>query len=216
MYLPKDFKRDDAAALRAELARPRLATLVTLGSEGLEASHVPMLHDEGPAPFGRLLGHVARGNPQWRRTAAGSQALAIFLGADAYVSPGWYETKRQTGKAVPTWNYAAIHAYGEVRFFDEPERLLPLVTRLTERSEAERPEPWAVADAPADYIAGMLKAIVGFEFTVTRLEGKWKMSQNRTAEDQVGVIAGLDREGGPAEAAVAEIMRGLGLGSGKA
>jgi transcriptional regulator len=215
MYLPKEFKQDDPAALRAALARPGLATLVSLGTEGIEASHVPMLHDEAPAPFGRLCGHIARANPQWRRAVPGSQALAIFLGPDAYVSPAWYETKRRTGKVVPTWNYAAIHAYGALSFFDEPARLLALVTRLTERSEAPRPAPWAVGDAPADYIGGMLKGIVGFELAIARLEGKWKMSQNRPAEDQAGVIAGLAREGGPAEAAVAEVMRGLGLGGAK-
>src|SRR5882724_7899399 len=125
---------------------------------------VPVLHDAiRQARLGTLRGHVSRANPQWRRPAAGVQALAMFLGPDAYISPAWYATKRQTGKVVPTWNYVAIHAYGEVRFFEDADRLLQIVTRLTATHEAGRPEPWAVSDAPAEFIRGQLKGIVGFE-----------------------------------------------------
>jgi transcriptional regulator len=123
------------------------------------------------------------------------QALAIFQGPDAYITPSWYETKRQTGKVVPTWNYVAVHAYGTIGFFDAPDRLRDVVTRLTVRHEAERAEPWAVSDAPADFVEGMLKGIVGFELPIARLEGKWKMSQNRPAQDRAGVAAGLQAEG---------------------
>jgi transcriptional regulator len=206
MYLPKDFREDRLPELHSAIREIALGTLVTLGADGLEASHVPMLINPEPAPFGTLRGHLARANPQWRRLAAGTQALAIFLGPEAYVTPAWYATKRASGKVVPTWNYVVIHAYGALRIVDDAEWLRALVTRLTETHEADRAAPWAVSDAPADYIAGMLKAIVGFELPIARLEGKWKMSQNRPAEDRAGVVDGLRREGGAAEAAVADIV----------
>ncbi len=205
MYLPPEFREERVPVLHEAIRQAALGTLVTLGEGGLEASHVPMLIDPEPAPYGTLIGHIARANPQWRRPTAGVQALAMFLGPDAYISPAWYATKRQTGKVVPTWNYVAIHAYGELRFFEDAERLLRLVTRLTETHEAGRPEPWAVSDAPEEFIRAQLKGIVGFELPIVRLEGKWKMSQNRRAEDRTGAIEGLRREGG-AEEAVAEIM----------
>jgi transcriptional regulator len=208
MYVPKDFREDDVPALHDAIRKIALGTLVTLGADGMDASHVPMLIDPEPAPFGTLRGHLARANPQWRRVAAGTEALAVFLGPEAYVSPAWYATKRASGKVVPTWNYVAIHAYGALRVIDDPAWLLALVTRLTETHEAGRAEPWAVSDAPADYIAGMVKAIVGFELPIARLDGKWKMSQNRSAEDRAGVVEGLTREGGAAEAAVADIIAG--------
>jgi transcriptional regulator len=130
------------------------------------------------------------------------EALAIFAGPHAYITPSWYETKRQTGKVVPTWNYVAIHAYGRLRFIDDPERARANVTGLTKRHEANRAKPWAVTDAPPDFIAAMLKAIVAFELTITRLEGKWKMSQNRPAEDRAGVVAGLTADGSTEVAAI--------------
>jgi transcriptional regulator len=192
--------------LHAAIRQTGLATLVTLGADGMEASHVPMLIDPEPAPFGTLVGHVSRANPQWSTARADVPALAMFLGPDAYVTPAWYATKQESGKVVPTWNYVAIHATGSLTFFHDPERLLALVTRLTEHHERDRQEPWAVTDAPADYIQGMLKGIVGFELTIARLEGKWKMSQNRPAPDRAGVVEGLAREGGETEAAVARIV----------
>jgi len=206
MYLPKDFTEERVPVLHEAIRRARIGALVTLGEAGLEASHVPMLIDPEPAPYGTLMGHIARTNPQWRRPTAGVQALAMFLGPNSYISPAWYATKQQTGKVVPTWNYVAIHAYGEVRFFDDAERLLRLVTRLTETHEGGRAQPWAVSDAPPSYIQTMLKGIVGFELSIARLEGKWKMSQNRPAEDRAGAIEGLRREGGGEEAAVAAIV----------
>src|SRR5215475_7220195 len=160
MYLPAHFTEERAPVLHEAIRQARIGTLVTLGEAGLEASHVPMLVDPEPAPYGTLSGHVSRANPQWRRAAAGAQALAMFLGPDAYISPAWYPTKRQTGRVVPTWNYVAVHAYGEVRFFEDAERLLRLVTRLTETHEAERREPWAVTDAPVEFIRAQLKGIV--------------------------------------------------------
>jgi transcriptional regulator len=195
LYLPPLFKEDRIDVLHDTIRRSGLATLVTLTPDGLIASHVPLLLDTEPAPYGTLLGHLARPNPQARGAVAGVQALAIFQGPDAYITPSWYETKRATGKVVPTWNYVTIHAYGTIEFFDNTERLLAIVTRLTEKQEVARADPWAVTDAPADFTQSMLKSIVGFTLPIARLEGKWKMSQNRPAEDRAGVIDGLQDEG---------------------
>lgn len=204
MYVPSQFREDRVPVLHEAIQRAGLATLVTVGPGGPDASHVPMLLLPEPAPLGTLVGHIARANPQWRDAPPGLDALALFLGPDAYVTPSWYETKRQTGQVVPTWNYVAVHAQGSLRFFDDPQRLLALVTRLTEAREAGRPDPWAVSDAPEEFIRAHLKAIVGFELTIARLEGKWKMSQNRPAHDRAGVAEGLEREGMPG---VAELVR---------
>jgi transcriptional regulator len=195
LFVPALFKEDRINVLHAAIRRTGLATLVTLTADGLVASHLPMLLDPEPAPYGTLVGHLARPNPQAQGTAPGVQALAIFQGPEAYITPSWYETKRQTGKVVPTWNYVAIHAYGTVEFFDAPDRLRAVVTRLTERHEAARAEPWAVSDAPANFVESMLKGIIGFQLPIERLEGKWKMSQNRPAQDRTGVVAGLEGEG---------------------
>jgi transcriptional regulator len=202
MYNPPHFKEDRVPVMHAAIRAVGLATLVTTGPDGLVASHIPLLLDPEPAPYGTLHGHLARGNPQGRQEGD-SEALAIFLGPDAYITPSYYATKRETGKVVPTWNYVAIHAYGKLAFFDDAERLLALVTRLTRRHEAGRAAPWKVSDAPADYLRGQLKGIIGFAMPIARLEGKWKMSQNRPAEDRAGVADGLAREG---EAVVAAIV----------
>lgn len=193
MYVPPLFKEERIDVLHDAIRAVGLATLVTMTTDGLIASHVPMLLDAEPAPYGTLVGHLARPNPQARGSTG--ESLAIFQGPDAYVSPSWYPTKRQNGMVVPTWNYVAIHAYGPVEFFDDAERLRDVVTRLTERQEGRRAEPWAVSDAPAEFIDQMLKGIVGFALQITRLEGKWKMSQNRPADDRAGVIDGLAGEG---------------------
>ena len=193
MYLPLAFRQDRTDILHDAIRKSGLATLVTLTPDGLIASHVPLLLDSDPAPYGTLTGHLARPNAQAR--GAVGDALAIFLGPDAYITPSWYETKRETGKVVPTWNYIAIHAAGPITFFNDPDRLLDVVTRLTERHEGSRAAPWAVSDAPPDFVQGMLKGIVGFTIRIARLEGKWKMSQNRPAADRTGVIAGLRAEG---------------------
>lgn len=192
MYQPAMFKQDDVERLHRCIRDSGLATLATQTPDGLIASHVPMLLDPLPAPYGTLIGHLARPNPQAR--GAIGDALAIFQGPDAYITPAWYATKRATGKVVPTWNYVAVHAYGPVEFFDDAARLLDVVTRLTERQESRRSAAWAVSDAPADFIRDMLNGIVGFAIPVSRLEGKWKMSQNRSAEDRAGVVAGLAAE----------------------
>jgi transcriptional regulator len=207
MYVPPHFLEDDKAALHRAIRETRLATLVTLGSEGLEASHVPILLDEGEGPYGTIRGHLARANPQWRRAAVETPALVMFLGPDAYVSPNWYATKRETGKVVPTWNYLAIHAYGRVEFFEDAERLRAIVTSLTQRHEGRREKPWAVSDAPEDYIRAQLRGIIGFRLPIDRLEGKWKLSQNRPEADRRGTIEGLEGEGGALESAIAQRMK---------
>ena len=206
MYLPRHFHEANLPALHRAIGEARLAVLITSGPQGITASHLPMLLDPSPQPNGRLLGHVARANPQWRDYDGKSEALAIFTGPEAYISPAWYATKKVTGKVVPTWNYVAVHAYGRLEFFDDPVRLRSLVGRLTERHESRRPAPWSVEDAPKDFIDGQLKAIVGFEMAIQRLEGKWKLGQNRSVEDRAGAIAGLKEEGGPGEQAVAALM----------
>ena len=202
MYVPSQFTEERVPVLHEAIERVGFGTLVTLGADGMTASHVPMLIDAKPAPFGTLRGHLARANPQWRTALADQEALAIFTGPWAYITPSWYPTKRKTGKVVPTWNYVAIHAYGRLKFIDDPERARANVTGLTNRHEAGAAVPWQVTDAPADYIEAMLKAIVAFELTITRLEGKWKMSQNRPAEDRAGVVAGLTGEGEEEVAAI--------------
>jgi transcriptional regulator len=192
MYVPPAFREDRTEVLHAAMRAVRLPVLVGHGPDGLIASHVPMLLDETSGALGTLVGHVASINPHVRATGPG---LAIFQGPEAYITPSWYATKRETEKVVPTWNYVAVHAAGTMEWFTDPDRLLVLVTRLTARFEGEREDPWAVSDAPADFIAGMLKGIAGFALTITKLEGKWKMSQNRPTADRAGVIAGLAADG---------------------
>lgn len=205
MYVPPAFREDDTATLHAAIRAARLATLVTATDDGPFATHLPMLLDPEPAPFGTLVGHIARANPH-ARMAPGTKALVIFNGPDAYVTPSWYETKRETGKVVPTWNYVAVHAMGEVALFDEPEALLGVVRALTERHEGRRAEPWHVSDAPDAFIASQLKGIVGLRVPIARLEGKWKLSQNRPEGERVQVRAELAQSADPADRAVAILM----------
>lgn len=195
MYVPAHFSENRVAALHALIRSTGLATLVSMTQDGLIASHAPLLLDPDPAPFGTLIGHLAKPNPHARAADPGVQTLVIFQGADGYITPSYYAAKREHGKVVPTWNYATVHAYGTLEAFDDPDRLLDVVTRLTVRHEAARAQPWAVADAPADFVQGMLRGIVGITLKITRLEGKVKMSQNRPGADQSGVIEGLLRDG---------------------
>lgn len=191
MYCPAAFRQDDLPSLHAQIQASGLAIVTSSGAQGLQASHLPLLLEPGEGEFGTLYGHFARANPHWRDLADGAEALVVFSGADAYVHPGWYPAKAEHGKVVPTWNYIAVHAWGQAEVFDEPERLLQLVSRLSERHEQGRPQPWAVSDAPREYIDSMLRAIVGFALPIRRLEGKWKLSQNRSVSDQAGVRTGL-------------------------
>ncbi|TBU77403.1 FMN-binding negative transcriptional regulator [Phytopseudomonas daroniae] len=206
MYVPSAFRQNDLAALHREIADCRLATLISHGENGLQASHLPLLLRPEEGPYGTLYGHLARANPHWRVLAEGGEALVIFNSADAYVSPSWYPAKAEHGKVVPTWNYIAVHAYGRAEVFDDAERLLSLLDELTARHETPRPQPWAPGDAPQDYIAGMLRAIVGFALPIERLEGKWKLGQNRSEADRQGVHDGLSASGDHRDRALAQRM----------
>lgn len=206
MYNPSHFREERLPVLHAAIRQTRLCSLVTLCSDGLEASHIPILLEAEEGAHGTLYGHLARTNPQWKQTDKGMAALALFVGPDAYVSPSWYAAKAEHGKVVPTWNFVTVHARGTIEFFDDRARLLPLVTKLTDKHEGKRADPWAVSDAPADFIDGFLKAIVGFRLPIDKIEGKWKLSQNRSEADQRGVIAGLNAEGNYADKAVADLM----------
>ena len=198
----------------ADLCTAVPATLVTHGPEGFRASILPMLFDPADGERGILRGHLARGNPQWREIEAAIAAggptaaacLAIFDGPDAYVSPAWYEEKRLTGKVVPTWNYVTIQAHGTLSTIHDPEWLIPHVGRLVDRHERDRAAPWALADAPEDYVRTQARAIVGLELRIARLEAKAKLSQNRSQADIEGTIEGL-AAGSPRDRAVAEEMR---------
>ena len=163
-----------------------------------------MLIDPSNGNLGTLFGHVARGNPQWRESS--DEGLATFIGPDAYITPEWYATKKLDGKTVPTWNYIEVQARGPISFFDDPQRLLEIVTRLTNHHESASEKPWHVSDAPAEYIRSELKSIVGFEMRVSKLDGKWKLSQNRTAEDREGVKLGLAKRNRPGDVQVSREM----------
>lgn len=205
MYVPPAFKDDDLDSIRAVIRAARLANLVTATAEGLLATPLPLFLEESEGERGVLYGHVAKANPQWRAATIG-EALALFTGPEAYVTPSWYATKQETGKVVPTWNYIAVHAYGPVEFFEDPERLLGVVTRLTTIHEQKRAEPWAVSDAPADFIAAQLRGIVGVRIPVSRFEGKRKMSQNRPEQDRLRVAAGLAASENAQDRAVAPLI----------
>jgi len=173
---------------------------VTLGEEGLVANHIPFILDAGAGALGTLRGHVARANGQWRPAGTPAsmenvrrdvEALVIFQGPQSYITPSWYPTKQETGKVVPTWNYAVVHAYGALRPIEDGEWLSNQIERLTVLQEGVRAEPWAVSDAPGDFIDAMMKAIVGIEIEITRMDGKWKVSQNRPVTDRQGVVEGL-------------------------
>lgn len=191
MYTPSYFKDADLTSLHAQINGARLAVLVTSGGAGLQASHLPLLFDPEQGEHGTLYGHFAKANAQWKDLQGGAEVMVIFPGGDAYVSPSFYPAKAEHGKVVPTWNYLAIHAYGHADVFTDAERLLNLVSALTDKHESGRASPWAVTDAPADYIEKMLGAIVGFALPIERLEGKRKLNQNRSAEDIAGVRDGL-------------------------
>lgn len=191
MYIPPHFEPPRTELLFELMRACPLATVVGNTTDGLSADHLPLLLRPGGAGPGRLVGHVARGNPLWRLANPTLPVLAIFHGPEAYVSPNWYATKAETGKVVPTWNYAVVHAYGVLRAIDDVTWLRQLVTELTDHHERAQPKPWQVTDAPAEFTESRLAAIVGIEIELTRLVGKWKVSQNQPAENRRSVIAGL-------------------------
>ena len=210
MYLPSHFEETRTDVLHRFVERHPLGLLVTRGAQGLVANSVPFVLDQGGAAgHGILRAHVARANPVWKE-GAGGEALVVFQGPDGYISPSLYAAKAEHGKVVPTWNYAMVQARGALRPIDDAAWLRSFVCRLTERHEAARDAPWAVTDAPADYIDTMLRAIVGIEIELVALTGKWKMSQNRPAADREGVVRGLEAQGTDAALALAALVRDPG------
>lgn len=191
MYLPAHFAENRVEVLHALMREHPFATLASRAGDGLVADHLPLqLSSDGT----RLLGHVARANPLWK-AAAGQDVLVIFHGPQAYVSPSWYPSKHENGKAVPTWNYVVVHASGRLTAIDDAQRLRALLEELVDRHEGKFAEPWQVSDAPPDYIEKMLGAIVGIEITIAALQGKWKTSQNQPPANRTGVVAGLSQRG---------------------
>ena len=207
MYNSKLFEETRLDVLHEHIRQHPFGMLVTHTPKGLHANHIPFEVDADSLPYGTLRGHIARANPLWRDLPGNAQALAVFRGPNTYISPSWYPTKRETGKVVPTWNYSVVHAHGTLRFIEDRAWLRAFVEGLTNRYEGGRADPWHITDAPSDYIEQMLGAIVGIEMPITRLEGKWKVSQNRPGQDRDGVIENLGREGRESAAAMADLVR---------
>lgn len=195
MYIPKHHEETDLGVLHALIGAHPLGTWVTQGDGELIANHVPFLLDPTRGERGTLVAHVARANPVWRSFSATVPSLIAFQGAECYITPSWYPSKRAHGKTVPTWNYAVVHAHGLPRAIEDADWLLRHVNSLTNTHEAKREAPWKVADAPREFVDKMLEAIVGIEIPIARLVGKWKVSQNRPAADKAGVVAGLNERG---------------------
>ncbi len=210
MYQPPHFREDRRDVQHALIKAHSLGLLITAGPEGLQANYIPFLIDAQASDNGTLRAHLARANPQLRELAAVEECLVVFQGPQAYVSPSLYPSKRETGKVVPTWNYITVQAWGRARVMDDANWIRGQIDDLTRHKEADRAAPWNVADAPDTFLTSQIKAIVGLEIPILRIEGKWKVSQNRVATDAAGVAAGLRGEGEEADAvaaAVAERMR---------
>lgn len=210
MYVPSHFAESRTEVLHDLMRAHPLGAMVVLASDGLNANHIPFEIDPEPAPFGTLRGHVARANPVWREGSnkvAQIDALVMFEGPHAYISPAWYATKKENGKVVPTWNYAVVHAHGPLRAVEDRVWLRRFVEQLTQRYETPRADPWKVSDAPADFIDTLIESIVGIEIPIVRLTGKWKVSQNRPEKDRVGVAEGLLQQPSETNRAMAELVK---------
>ena len=214
MYVPKHFEEPDLSVLHGLIRAHPLGTWVTQGDGELIANHVPFLLDPARGRYGTLLGHVARSNRVWRSFSTAVASVVVFQGAEAYVTPSWYPSKRVSGEVVPTWNYAVVHAHGIPRVIQDGNWLLDLVTRLTDVHESCREIPWKVADAPRDFIDRLIQAVVGIEIPVERLVGKWKVSQNRPESDRLGVATGLEARGGDRSDEMASLVRRTVFGDG--
>ena len=212
MYLPAQFNETRTEVLHALMRARPLTTLVTQSDLGLIANHVPVQTLDEPVPLGCIRGHIARANPLWREYRSDSQALAIFQGPQIYISPSFYPSKAKTGQVVPTWDYAVVHAGGTLRFIDDPLWLRSFVAGLTDTHETPRAQPWKIDDAPAAYIEKMLGLIVGFEFSIVSLAGKWKVSQNRPQADRQGVIRNLQDAGDADSHEIAAMLASLDPG----
>ena len=199
MYLPPHFREEDSARLHALIRSRALGLLVTNGPGGLMANPIPFLLDAERGPHGTLRAHVARANPVWHEADGVREALVVFQDVDSYITPAWYASKREHGRVVPTWNYATVHVYGPLTVIDEAAWLHDQISALTDRHESSRSDPWAVTDAPEKFVEAQVRGIVGIEIPIARMEGKWKVSQNRSDADRDGVASGL-REIGDADA----------------
>jgi len=210
MYIPKFNEETRIPVLHALMRERPLASLITVGRSGLFASHLPIVlearDDDHDTPLGMLRCHVSRVNAQWKDFDPAVEALTIFSGAEHYISPNWYEEKQATGRVVPTWNYAVVHAYGHLKVIEDAEWLRAHVESLVGIHEAAFPKPWAVSDAPEEYVTAQLRGIVGFEMKIERLEGKWKVSQNRSETDRRGVVEGLDALETPESKSMARLV----------
>ena len=207
MYIPKHFEQRDVATMQELIRANPFATLVTAGSEGLCVNHTPLHLTEQPAPYGLLAGHIPRANPLSQEAANGLDAAAIFHGPHAYISPSWYVSQAETRKFVPTWNYTVVHAHGRIRFIDDAKWLRAHLDKFTMQLEAEQPHPWSIADAPADFIEMLLPNLIGIEIVIDKLEGKWKVSQNRSIADRNSAASVLEKSGNSHASAIAELMR---------
>jgi len=210
MYVPSHFAETRVPVLHQLIATHPLATVVTFSSEGLSANHIPLELNAAAGGLGILQGHVARANPMWRDFSKQTGALAVFQGPERYISPNWYPSKPESGKVVPTWNYAVVHASGPLEVIEDRDWLLALVSRLTDRHEMASASPWKVADAPADYIENLLRAIVGIRIPISKLTGKWKVSQNRSAGDREGVAGALQQQSNSEAMEMAHLIRQSG------
>ncbi|SCY90333.1 FMN-binding negative transcriptional regulator [Microvirga guangxiensis] len=210
MYQPPHFREDRLEVQHALIKSHPLGLLVTCGTSGLIANPLPFALDETASPYGTLRAHLSRANPQWRDFDPAQEVLVVFQGTETYITPSWYEAKREHGKVVPTWNYAIVQAYGHMRVMDDPQWLLHQVAAMTSAQEAVRQEPWSVSDAPADFLAAQLKGIVGVEIEITRIEGKWKVSQNKPETDRRGVAQGLRGSGDEASLRMADLVDNRG------
>lgn len=205
MYVPEHFAEPDTDTLHALIRAYPLATLIVHDTNGLSANHIP-LHLESPSkPHGKLTGHIPRANPLSAYSDT-TEALAVFHGPSAYITPNWYPTKREHGKAVPTWNYAVAHVYGKLRIIDDPEWVKSQVESMTDKQEGQFTHPWQVSDAPEAYVAQLLRALVGIEIAITRLIGKVKASQNQPAMNRAGVVEGLKSTGHEEDTQMADLM----------
>ena len=212
MYQPAHFREDRLDVQHQFIENNPLGHLVSSGATGLIANPLPFFLMPAASPLGTLRGHLARANPQWQELDSRQEALVIFQGVNCYITPSWYETKQETGKVVPTWNYVAVHVYGKPRVIEDPDWIAAQVTELTRRQEAARTEPWAVSDAPKRFIDAQIKAIVGIEIPIDRIEGKWKVSQNRPEPDQKRVIEELRSAKSEASRRMAELVTNRGAG----
>ncbi|HEU4636266.1 MAG TPA: FMN-binding negative transcriptional regulator [Edaphobacter sp.] len=211
MYIPKHNEETRTEVLDHLMRTRPLASLVTLGATGLFATHLPLVLHRKDDQHAVLRGHLARANRQWKDFSRETDALAIFSGPQHYITPAWYPDKAETGKVVPTWNYAVVHAYGRLEIIEDSDWLLTHLNSLTDIHEATRPEPWSVADAPADFIATIARGIVGIEMKIERLEGKWKASQNQTEQTRASVAEGLEALGTEDALAMSELVKGRRL-----